>query len=409
MRIAMLVNNLDVSGGYQKLVLRLAEELEKRGHSVTTYTPSADRLSCYPELIRRVKVVTPESHPRRAPSRLAARLMGPCLTALKFYGLARIVDPDWDALIIHDEQMLYTLSGINTGGKPVAWMLNNELPDGLETRASRFSLQLERGNFILRVLKGVLRYPARQVEWLLFWRGVSKVTAAATYDEFNRVQVEKRLSIASFNVQAGADVESFRALASRRNPGRGAGVHVLSVGVMFPHRRYEDLIRAIASVRAGGIEVRLTIVGRRDLCPEYSGTVSRLPIELGCESWISFQDALSEEELQALYCEADVFAFVNDGKTWGISVFEAVAAQVPVIITSNVGAADLMGRDALCWVVPPRDPEAIANAIREIAADPADVKEKALRASERVLPTVAWQAYAERMLSILEEPVHARI
>jgi len=57
MKIGMLVNNLDTTGGYQKLVLRLTSELTKLGNQVIIYTPSLNKETCYPEIINQLHIV----------------------------------------------------------------------------------------------------------------------------------------------------------------------------------------------------------------------------------------------------------------------------------------------------------------------------------------------------------------
>ncbi len=44
------------SGGGEKLVLREALELRRRGHQVTVYAPIVDRAACFPELTDEVSV-----------------------------------------------------------------------------------------------------------------------------------------------------------------------------------------------------------------------------------------------------------------------------------------------------------------------------------------------------------------
>ena len=58
MKIGMIVNSLDVSGGYQKLVLRLTEELSSFGHEVFLYTLRVDKGKCYPEIINKMEIVS---------------------------------------------------------------------------------------------------------------------------------------------------------------------------------------------------------------------------------------------------------------------------------------------------------------------------------------------------------------
>lgn len=400
MRIAMLVNNLDVSGGYQKLVLRLGLELKRKNHEVCIYTVSVDRRACYPGMIRDLTVKAPKqkyTQIGRSPI-LLEKLAGPYRSTKKFRKLAKIVVTDFDALIIHDEHMLHTLSALKIPlGLKVVWMLNNEMPDGFEVLSSRHIDDGSAGGLV-RKLKSALRYPAKWLEWRVVTRGLGKVSTVAVYDEHNRREVARRLRIPVVNVYAGADVREHLKTNHRRGSGE---LRVVSVGVMYPHRRYEDLIEAVALVRKRGIDVKVIIVGRRDLCPEYSRVITDLTRKLGCHKSVEFRDFVSDEELMEIYSEADVFCFVNDGKTWGIAVFEAVAARIPVIISSNIGAADLLLNDSSAWVVPPRSPKAIAAAIEDIEKHPEKALTVASGAAE-VLPLVTWDSYTCRMLDLFK-------
>jgi glycosyltransferase involved in cell wall biosynthesis len=76
--------------------------------------------------------------------------------------------------------------------------------------------------------------------------------------------------------------------------------------------------------------------------------------------------------------------FVLSSRTEGtpITLFEALAAGVPVVVTSVGGVPDVVTpREAL--LVPPEDPEALASAIRRAFAAPTDTAERARRASAR--------------------------
>ena len=398
MRIAMLVNNLDVSGGYQKLVLRLSFELKRKNHEVCIYTASLNREACYPEMINDLTIKTPKKK-HAAVGRFLKPLekfAGPFREARKFRELANIMDTNFDAWIIHDHYMLYTLSALNISRvSKVVWMLNNEMPEGFELPPSKNCHEMY-ADGLVRMLKNARWYLAKWMEWRAITRGLGKVSSVAVYDEYNRREVTRRLGIPAVNVHAGADVREHVKTYHQRASGV---IRVVSVGVMFPHRRYEDLIEAVALARKRGLDVQAIIVGRRDLCPEYSRLITHLVRKRGCEEFVKFRDLVSDEELVELYGRADIFCFVNDGKTWGIAVFEAVAARIPVIISNNIGAADLLVDGASAWVVHPRAPEEIVAAIEDIANHPKRALIATNRAAE-VLPLVTWDSYTDRMLAL---------
>lgn len=399
MRIAMLVNNLDVSGGYQKLVLRLGVEFLKKNHEVCIYTASLNREACYPEMINDLTVKTPKKEHTAIGRfhKLLDGLTGPFREAQKFRELANIVDTNFDALIIHDNYMLYTLSALKISSESkVVWMLNNEMPEGFELPPSRNCYGMG-ADGLVKTVKYTRWYLAKWLEWRAITKGLDKVGSIAVYDEYNRREVTRRLRIPVVNVHAGADI---RENVKTNHQRTSEVIRVVSVGVMFPHRRYEDLVEAVALARKRGLDVQATIVGRRDLCPEYSRVITHLVHKLGCQAFVKFKDHVSDKELVELYSGADIFCFVNDGKTWGIAVFEAVAARIPVIISNNIGAADLLVNGQSAWMVRPRAPMEIVAAIEDIANHP----KKALTATNRaaeVLPLVTWDSYTSRMLNLL--------
>src|SRR5437016_7778958 len=111
MKIAMVVNNLEVSGGYQKLVIRLSQQLKKMGHEVTTYTPSLDVKNCYPNDIKTIKTVSLSG------SELSGTLVD------RYERLVEKVKDNFEVLIIHDELSLIAVASLPY--RQNIWMLNN--------------------------------------------------------------------------------------------------------------------------------------------------------------------------------------------------------------------------------------------------------------------------------------------
>lgn len=389
MKIGMLVNNLAVSGGYQKLVLRLAAELRGLGHGVTIYTLDADREMCHPDAWGGQRVVS-LAHTQQPNPNTWRRLAG-------------LVDPDLDAVVIHDEGSLHALSACKWAGRArprTIWMLNNQL--GLlssgPTNTVRDLMSAARH---VRLLPYRTLVAARELrERRELKRATCFVDVFAVYDQFNAGQVRDRLGRPATVVYAGADVDDYEHVDRVQRRTSAGAFNVLSVGVLFPYRRYEDLIEAVAMMQPAA-QARLTIVGLHRFAPEYAASLRRLTEELGLGDRVSFREYVEPGDLHKLYCEADVFAFVNDGFTWGIAVFEAIAAGVPVLISSNVGAADLVRNGRHGWLVPPRDATAIAASLHDIWADRGRAADIASRARHEVLGVVRWSSYARRIEDLL--------
>lgn len=415
MKIGMLVNNLCVSGGYQKLVLRLSLNLINMGHDVVIYTLSADKEKCYPELIRSVSVVYFQDCETSAqPSSIAgsSRFPKQIEAILNFKNLVRLIDKDLDAMIIHGPLCLHGLNFLRHRKKiKIVWMANNQIDDfdNMRSLISSVLNDLPAISFsIFKVLRDfslvLLSFLVRVIEILSYKNGIRFVDTIAVYDEINR-QIAIRKYGKSRDiviVYAGADLDVFNRFFRERTFSKNKRISILSVGVLFPHRRYEDIITAIEVLRKQDFDVRLSMVGLHYWAPVYYLALKKLVIDCKLEEHVQFVEYLPEDELYRLYRESDVFIFVNDGFTWGIAVFEAIAAGLPVIISDNIGAADLIQNKVHGWVVNPRSPEQIAMAVQEIAQNTEHTVEITYNAWHHIRNIVSWSAYSERMLMLLK-------
>lgn len=79
----------------------------------------------------------------------------------------------------------------------------------------------------------------------------------------------------------------------------------------------------------------------------------------------------SDEALVALYRQCDLFVSCSWGEGLGYPPLEAMACNVPVVLTDSLGVRDYARHEVNCLVVPPRDPQAIAAAILRLAHNPA--------------------------------------
>ena len=95
-----------------------------------------------------------------------------------------------------------------------------------------------------------------------------------------------------------------------------------------------------------------------------------------------------------LYQEADVFvqSLIDEG--FGMTVFEALGYGLPLVITENVGAGDLLSSD-VAIKVPIRDPGQIALAIESASFLPG---ERFDLARKSILERNTWSACARRMI-----------
>lgn len=406
MKIGVVVQDLVVSGGYQKIVIKLTQELKRQNHDVTIYTPSVDLKICYPEIIKTLPVVSLQKKPFLQQENSFLKkvwiiIKGPLVYVQRFKQLAQKVPSDLDALIVNDPLSLYLVRYI---AKPkrqkIVWMLNNQLPKNFGTLRSAYSgLRLKSSTKTLIVR--VISTPSLLIEHFITAPLIKRIDRFATYDSFNKTAVEKTLKRKADLVYAGADLDKFIALSKGKSSDNKKIYNILSVGVLFPYRRYEDLILATSKLVKEGKSLQVDIVGSSQYSPEYYSKLVELIADLNLENTVHMHEHISLQKMQNLYKQADAFVFVNDANTWGIAVFEAIAAKLPVVITNNIGAVDLVNSSKYGWLVSPNSPDEVAKALNEIFQNPALVRKKVALAFRDITPMVSWSAYTKRMLKLL--------
>lgn len=157
---------------------------------------------------------------------------------------------------------------------------------------------------------------------------------------------------------------------------------VLSVGSLIEKKGHAYLIKACEILRARGEAFECRIVGGGPL-----GRVLQDQIRArGVDDDVALLGPRDQEEVQALYGKADVFAlasiYASNGDLDGIPValMEAMAAGVPCVSTRVSGIPELISSPAEGILVEEKDPKALADAIELLLRDEA-LRERIARAA----------------------------
>lgn len=150
--------------------------------------------------------------------------------------------------------------------------------------------------------------------------------------------------------------------------GEGA-LRILSVGTLNPHKGFSHLVDALALLAADGLDFRGTIVGGGRL----EADLRRRVAQAGLAERVTLTGALDQAEVIRQYSRSDVLVLMAQPEWhWGIPnvIVEALAAG-NAVITTRFGSVEELVRDGETGLlVPPRDPAALAAAIRRLADDP---------------------------------------
>jgi len=155
-----------------------------------------------------------------------------------------------------------------------------------------------------------------------------------------------------------------RFAAARRTLRRGRVV--LCVARMYPRKRIGDLLEAAAILRRGIPEVQVRIVGKG---PEWEA-VTRGHERLGLGETVALLGDVSREQLAEEYVNADLFCLPSVQEGFGIVFLEAMAAGLPVVACRAAAIPEVVEDGVAGVLVPPRDPPALAEAMRDLLGSP---------------------------------------
>ena len=85
----------------------------------------------------------------------------------------------------------------------------------------------------------------------------------------------------------------------------------------------------------------------------------------------------------------------------GIVVIEGALARVPIVASRVGGIPELVGEDEAI-LVPPRDPEALADAVQQVLDDPEAASRRVSRAYERAQAR-SWDAYTRATAAFVDD------
>jgi len=188
-------------------------------------------------------------------------------------------------------------------------------------------------------------------------------------------------------VPVGVDHTVFRPRPDRpRVPGR---IMVTSSSDV-PMKGLVPLLEALAKLRTER-DVELIVIGR----PTEGGRVSRSIDRLGLSHAVHCVSGISDDDLAALYAEAQVAVVPSLYEGFSLPAIEAMACGVPLVATTGGALPEVVGDDGdTALLVAPDDPDALAAGIRRILEDDDLAARLGEGGRRRVLGRFTWEATA---------------
>ncbi len=144
----------------------------------------------------------------------------------------------------------------------------------------------------------------------------------------------------------------------------------LYLGRIRPYKNLDIAIKAFAEVVKTYPKARLNIAGGGEGIKQLRELVERLKLS----RHVYLLGAVSEKEKVQLLSESWAMLQPSSFEGWGITVIEANACATPVIASDVVGLRDSVVHQETGILVPPRDPQALASAIKYLIRHPARLR-----------------------------------
>ncbi|MGZ6043172.1 MAG: glycosyltransferase [Isosphaeraceae bacterium] len=188
---------------------------------------------------------------------------------------------------------------------------------------------------------------------------------------------------------------------------------ILQLGRMVPRKGVETVIRGLGRLRAQhGISARLLIVGGESddadaqITPEI-GRLRKIASAEGLDQEVNFVGRRGRDQLRYYYSAADLFVTTPWYEPFGITPVEAMACGTPVV-GSNVGGIKFTVRDGENgYLVPPNDPEALAERIAHLYQNPKLLSVLSRQAVRRANDLFTWQRVTGAVADLYEEVLSA--
>lgn len=145
---------------------------------------------------------------------------------------------------------------------------------------------------------------------------------------------------------------------------------IVQVARVQKEKRHEDAIEALAILNKKRIhdKVHLLIVG--------GGDANKIAILQNRVHQLRLKDHVhfigSRQDVRLYYKAASLFTLTSDSETFSLAALEAMAFGLPVVLTNVGGAAEMVTDYQNGFLVPPRDPEKIADGWEKALLHPFD-------------------------------------
>ncbi|HYE18043.1 MAG TPA: glycosyltransferase [Tepidisphaeraceae bacterium] len=164
--------------------------------------------------------------------------------------------------------------------------------------------------------------------------------------------------------RVGVDCKKWQRSATPK--AENAVPQVIAVGRLVTSKGHHLVTQAMRILKDRGLQAHFKIGGEGPERPRLEALIK----ELDVADRVELLGNLSEERYLAEMDKADIFILASNEEPMGVVYMEAQAMEVPTIGTNRGGPLELIKDGVTGMLIPPQNPEAIADALAKLIADP---------------------------------------
>jgi glycosyltransferase involved in cell wall biosynthesis len=376
MRVVMLSNSFPPQiGGIQEHVSNLAQTLARQGHQLKIVTVRRNKSERVRDKFVGLDVVrVPQLNLPKTLTTQYLAITTALLIAMRLRGQADVVHYHtfWpDAF--------------------TAFVVNKFVPTVYTAHESRFLLMAEQPRsrrwlkLALRPFQGILA-PSTELLEVTRQLGVSPEKSAFIANAVDARKFRPDVNGETVRARYGVPVDHCLILCPRR---------------LVPKNGLEFLVESLPSIRRRFSNVSVLIAGDG---PERQKLEARVR-ELGLHDSVIFAGSQNNNALPEFYAAADIVAIPSLKEATSIAGLEAMASACAVVATNVGGLPEIIEDGVNGMLVPPRDPEALAQAITHLIETPELRKQLGLAARARVEQKFTWEQVASETTRAYERAI----
>lgn len=266
-------------------------------------------------------------------------------------------------------------------------------------------------NAVVHTLHAVLQHIAHPRHLLdaarnyLFHWSLTHANALAFYSKHN-VPIAQQLGLTNVRYVPQILDESRWGDAEKADidPLPKPGPYVLFVGQMKLRKGWDVLLRALPHIPESLVRSCIVVTASSPAEPSF---FTALATQIGVQNRIMFMGQPSNARLRHAFAQSTVVVVPSRYEGFGLVPLEAFEMEKPVVASRVPAMTDFLvdGENAL--LVPPKDPEALAEAITRAATE-TDLRTRLIAGGKKTLALLRSKEYAQQWLGFYDELARER-